>query len=38
MKVVNYKGTNIYVNGLIPFKGFLAMMLFGMIFMRKEFE
>jgi hypothetical protein len=38
MKVVNFEGTNIYVNKLLPFPTFWAMMLFGLIFMRAEFE
>jgi hypothetical protein len=37
MKVVDFEGTNIYVNKLLPFKGFWAMMLFGFIFMREEY-
>jgi len=38
MKIVNYEGTNLYVNSIIPFTGYLAMMLFGLIFYRKEYS
>lgn len=38
MRKINYNGTDIYINKLIPFKGYLAMMLFGFIFYRKEYE
>ena len=38
MKVIDYEGTKLYVNGLIPFVGYLAMMLFGLIFFRKDYE
>ena len=32
MKIVNFEGTNLYVNSLIPFPGYIAMMFFGFIF------
>ena len=38
MKVVKYNDTKLYVNSLIPFPGFLAIQLFGMIFYRKSDE
>lgn len=38
MKVVVFENTKIYVNKLIPFSKYLAMMLFGMIFYRQEYE
>jgi len=38
MEKRNYNGTDIYVNKFIPFHGYLAMMLFGFIFYRKEYD
>lgn len=38
MKKYIKDGMDIIVNNVIPFKGFLAMMLYGTIFWRKEYE
>ena len=38
MYKLNYNGTNLYINSIIPFSGYLAMMLFGFILYRKEYE
>ncbi len=38
MYKLNYNGTNLYVNSLIPFHGYIAMVIFSMILYRKEYE
>ena len=38
MKIINFEGTNLYVNSLIPFPGYIAMMFFGFIFYQKNYE
>lgn len=38
MKVIDFYNTKLYINKIIPFKGFLAMQLFSFIFMREEYE
>lgn len=35
---MDFKNTKVIFNGLIPFPGFLAVNLFGIIFVRKEFK
>ncbi len=38
MKKIKINDTNAYLNSLIPFKGYIAMNLFGLIFWRKDCE
>ena len=38
MKKIKFNDTNIYISKILPFKGYLAMMLFGFIIYRKEYE
>jgi hypothetical protein len=38
MRIVNYGGTNLYVNSLIPFTGYLALTFFCFILYREEYS
>ena len=38
MYKLNYNGTNLYINSIIPFSGYIAMIFFGLILYRKEYE
>ena len=38
MYKLNYNGTNLYINSILPFKGYIAMILFGLILYRKDYE